>query len=728
MRIPFPSRRLQGILLLALGIQHTGSALASEELFFGELPVVQSVSRLPQALADAPGSVTVIDRDMIRASGARNLNDLFRLVPGFQTYVFNTDAPPRVTYHGVSDEDFSPRVQVLVDGRSQYSPLFRGGVNWSVVPVALEDIERIEVVRGSNSAAYGSNAFLGVINIITVDPALAQGLSLTASHGNQAVRDYSLRGGGKLGEAGHFRFTYQQQDDDGLTDQYDWRDYFEGRMFDARATLQLSDRDTLDLFAGHAEGNYLAGRYLKGKKIPGTNRQVILPEQDPCNPFYNNWQASSFLQALWQRALSSGSHLQIRYAHTRDQASGNHVERCTNTRYQGSNQLLYQVDLLGDRSTEDELELQHTFAPQEETRLVWGLGTVQQRVRSATYFHGDPTIRRQVYRAFANLEWRPSEQLTLNLGATGEKDSLSQSTFAPRFNLNFHLTPENTLRLGWSRAYRAPSMVDLRGDRWKSPFATANGTPIPEDLVYVRHFHADPGRLEPEQITSVELGYLGEWKRYRMSLDVRLYRERIPNRILILERSHPDLCSRPRDTDPPCVTPSRTEYATNAQRIDMEGLEYQWRWQPLDDTRLLVNQAFHHIHPRYDDELDTTARWYSSSGNPGTLYRIDEHTRKSAPTRATTIMLMQKLPYGVEFSATQHWVGAMKWTRNTQVRPYQRLDLRLAYPFRLGSSRGMLAYTVQNAFWNHGEFKASGEDPADRVVSERHWLSLRLDY
>lgn len=166
----------------------------------------------------------------------------------------------------------------------------------------------------------------------------------------------------------------------------------------------------------------------------------------------------------------------------------------------------------------------------------------------------------------------------------------------------------------------------------------------------------------------------------------------------------------------------------NGQRIDMEGLEYQWRWQPLDDTRLLVNQAFHHIHPRYDDELDTTAKWFSDSGKPGTLYRIDEHTRKSAPTRATTIMLMQKLPYGVEFSATQHWVGAMKWTRNTQVRPYQRLDLRLAYPFRLGSSRGMLAYTVQNAFWNHGEFKASGEDPADRVVSERHWLSLRLDY
>jgi len=125
---------------------------AEEDMFFSELPIVASVSRLPQALSDAPTAVTVIDRDIIKASGARDLSDVFRLVPGFQTYPNNTDAA-RVTYHGLSDEDFSPRVQVLIDGRSQYSPLFRNGINWATLPVALEDIERIEVVRGSNSAA-----------------------------------------------------------------------------------------------------------------------------------------------------------------------------------------------------------------------------------------------------------------------------------------------------------------------------------------------------------------------------------------------------------------------------------------------------------------------------------------------------------------------------------------------------------------------------------------------
>lgn len=88
-------RRSQHLLLATLLASQILPAQADEELFFEELPVVQSVSRLPQPLADAPGSVTVIDREMIRASGMRNLNDIFRLVPGFQTYVFNTDAPPR---------------------------------------------------------------------------------------------------------------------------------------------------------------------------------------------------------------------------------------------------------------------------------------------------------------------------------------------------------------------------------------------------------------------------------------------------------------------------------------------------------------------------------------------------------------------------------------------------------------------------------------------------------
>lgn len=185
-------RRFLPLALAAL----TSGVLADDDIFFAELPVVASVSRLPQRQADAPASVTVVDREMIRASGVRSLSDIFRLVPGFQTFA-QSDTTSRVTYHGITDDnDYSPRVQVLVDGRSLHSPLFRGGVNWALLPVALEDIERIEVVRGSNSVSYGTNAFLGVVNIITVDPSLVRGTAVSTSLGSQGVRDYTVRGGG----------------------------------------------------------------------------------------------------------------------------------------------------------------------------------------------------------------------------------------------------------------------------------------------------------------------------------------------------------------------------------------------------------------------------------------------------------------------------------------------------------------------------------------------------
>ncbi|MDP3637586.1 MAG: Plug domain-containing protein, partial [Azonexus sp.] len=135
-----PQRTLAAIALLAFN----GAAADEADFYFAELPVVATASRLPQRLDKAPASVTVIDQAMIKASGARNLNDVFRLVPGFQTFPANTD-PARVAYHGLNDEEFSPRVQVLVDGRSMYSPVFANGVNWSLMPVAMSDIERIEV-------------------------------------------------------------------------------------------------------------------------------------------------------------------------------------------------------------------------------------------------------------------------------------------------------------------------------------------------------------------------------------------------------------------------------------------------------------------------------------------------------------------------------------------------------------------------------------------------------
>eukprot|EP01041_Mallomonas_annulata_P030770 gene30770-52973_t len=169
--------------------QNGSSASAvSERDFLGEVPVVLSVSRLAQPLDEAPGAVTILDRPFIRMSGARDVADLLRMVPGFQTTTsFESDAP-LASYHGRSD-DWANRIQVLVDGRSVYSGHLQGSAGLGLQTLALDDIARIEVLRGSNSAAYGARAFLGVVNIVSRDVRETVGSSFSLATGDNGVAD-----------------------------------------------------------------------------------------------------------------------------------------------------------------------------------------------------------------------------------------------------------------------------------------------------------------------------------------------------------------------------------------------------------------------------------------------------------------------------------------------------------------------------------------------------------
>ena len=711
-------RAVRGALALCAALPALAAAAPDEAPYFADLPIVASVSRLPQRLEDASASVTVIDRDMIKASGARDVNDVFRLVPGFQTYPNNTDAA-RVTYHGLTDEDFSPRVQVLIDGRSQYSPLFRNGVNWATLPVALEDIERIEVVRGSNAVSYGSNAFLGVINIITVDPVLVRGVSVGVNRGNQGVRDTTLRAGGRLGEAGDFRLTYQAKNDDGFEDQFDWQDSFRSRLVNVRADFWLSPQDQLQLSAGHVEARTMQGRLAKD------DNDVLTGGENPANPMRDFDQSDSYMQLFWRRAMSASSDLQLRYAYVEDRGSEAHVERLDDLEWNGEDDLLYHIDQFGDLGTRHELEAQHTFSPSPAARLVWGAGYRVDSLRSDTYLYRQGTVRRRVGRVFGNLEWKPADWFTGNAGAASEYDSLAGRNISPRMSASFHLTPDDTLRFGASRAHRTASTVDYRGDRRLIPFATAGGTPIPEGQVYDRAFHGDP-RLDQERISTVEIGYLGEWKSLASSLDVRVFRERIANRLLGVNRrlEDPALCEVP--VFPGDCVAARADFFTPIQRVKIEGVEYQWRWQPLAATRLMVGQAFVRVEAAYLPEV-LAGSGVVTLERARNRDRIMQQTERSAPRRSTSLLIMQRLPGNLDLSLAGYWVDDMKWTRNSAVDFYRRFDFRLGYPFELGGQRGEVAYTAQSINGAHGEFKSSG-DPADRVVDTRQWVSLRLDF
>jgi len=664
-------------------------ALADDEIFFAELPVVASVSRLPQRLADAPASVTVIDREMIRASGIRSLNDIFRLVPGFQTFA-HSDAAARVNYHGITDDnDFSPRVQVLVDGRSLHSPLFRSGMNWALVPVALEDIERIEVVRGSNSVSYGSNAFLGVVNIITVDPSLVRGTSVSASSGSQGVRDYTVRTGGRFGENGSFRLTYQEVKDDGLDDDYDWRDSYLNRRLDARFDYALSLRDRLELHLGRVEGQFTRGRL----------DTVVPAVVDPENPFRNLEESSTWMQARWLRALADGEDISLRYTFSEDRGDDGFVSPKYSAPYN-------KVNESGDRGLRHEIEAVHNFSPMNNTRLVWGASWRRDAVTSETMLRDRGEEARQVWRVFANGEWKPSQWVTANLGAASERDSLAGVHFSPRASVALHVTPENTLRLGYARAWRTASIQAYRAN-YRQANVTTKG-----DI-------AGNPDLPAERLDTWEIGYLGDWRAWRMSLDVRHFREKIADRSLQL-RPGPDTLAA---GGPVPISEQ------SIQNLAIRGYELQFKWQPFANTRMLLN----HASMRLNSELSDNGRAIELVRNSNLFFPADMEkyvalAEGSAPRRTSSMLVSQLLPGGVEVSVARYWVDAIKWTRNTSVDKYHRTDARLAYAFSFGGQRGEIAYTAQSLNGEHVEQRKAGSKPNQRTVDRRQWVSLRLDF
>jgi iron complex outermembrane receptor protein len=151
---------------------------------------VTSVSKKSERLSDATSAVYVITAEDIRRSGARTIAEALRMAPGIQ--VSQIDASKwAVTSRGFNDT-FSKKLLVLMDGRSVYTPLF-SGVFWDVQDPFMEDIDRIEVIRGPGATLWGANAVNGVINIITKSSQETQGTLLAVDSGSHEACNAAVR-------------------------------------------------------------------------------------------------------------------------------------------------------------------------------------------------------------------------------------------------------------------------------------------------------------------------------------------------------------------------------------------------------------------------------------------------------------------------------------------------------------------------------------------------------
>jgi len=325
----------------------SSSARTEEDYYFQEMPVVLTASRLSQPMSEAPSAMTVIDREMINASGFRTVPDLMRLVPGM--YVGFQDANnPVVTLNGATDQ-FSRRMQILIDGRSIYMPPF-GGVSWADLPLLVADIERIEVVRGPSTSSHGANSFYGVINIITRGAENQDGGSVSATVGYAS--DASARFG-RVSENLDYRISVGTRSDQGLNNAI-LDDHNKTNLINLRSNYRPTLTDSIEVQIGDSDGVY-------GMGIAGR------PEET----FRDTTSQSDFQQVSWQHLWQKNGETKITYSHTTRNSYDPLLCIDTNA-CQGLPPLFYPAGFIRQStySQRNELELQNTNQLAESNRLV----------------------------------------------------------------------------------------------------------------------------------------------------------------------------------------------------------------------------------------------------------------------------------------------------------------------------------------------------------------------
>jgi iron complex outermembrane receptor protein len=641
----------------------------SEAEYLGEMPVVLSASRLSQPISEAPSAITVIDRDMISASGFREIPELFRLVPGF--YVGYYDGTMANVNHGLSDQ-YSRRMQVLVDGRSIYTPLF-GGVEWADLPLAMDDIERIEVVRGPNAAAYGANAFMGIINIITRHAVLDQGLHLSAVSGDKGVGQGTLRYGGAQG-ALDYRFTLGYRQDSGFDNKYDSK---RSQFLTFRGDYQHTSSDVLQFQLGYNVGEYGVG-FANARLNQPRDRQID----------------SHFEQLRWVRTLGTDNELSVQFYHTYHNSN----EAFSTIAYALSPSIMLNSTVLSSEVLAEryDLEIQHTLSPIKDLRIVWGAGVRQDQVNSPLYFNTHETLDTHLKRAFANLEWRMSPNLLLNAGVMVEAYDQTGTDTSPRLAMNYAFLPSHSLRASVSKAFRMPVLFEGQNDSRLTVPVTYLGL-LHGTLNYP--LSKGGGSLNPESIVSHEIGYVGEFKEWGVAADVRIFHDRIDD--LISNHGIPGNAIL-QVGGATIQLPNSMASFRNQDSAIIGGIEAQVRFRPTAESQLIFNYSYSHV---------------TSTDSESDIYS------KTTPVHNLGLLGMHRLGGDWQASFGYYRVGGLSALgESTPVEAHQRLDLRLAKDFKVEGTRGEVAAVLQNILGNYNDFRN------DNVFDRRAYLSLRLDY
>lgn len=430
---------------------------------------VHSASKKAEPVAKAAAAVYVVSNEDIIRSGVTTIPDALRIVPGMQ--VARTDSNSWAISIRGFNSGLANKLLVLIDGRTIYNPVF-GGVLWEAHNLMLEDVERIEVVRGPGGTLWGANAVNGVINIITKHTRDTQGNLTSAVYGNEEKGTLSTRQGGTFGDDGAYRvYAKAFNQDESL------------KPPNASSDEQQDAYDEWDGFRTGFRADWANQFTLQGDAYR-TDTDQLRPEFSLIAPY---------VPIKQQRIRYEGINLLGRW--TDKHQDGAQLSIQTYIDWAKRDEPFNFID---DRITYD-LETQYNLAPLAAHDIIIGAGyrylTDDEQGDKNTSF-SPPQRHNSLYSAFAQDKITLAPDVWfLTLGAKFEHNEFSGFEFQPNARLQWHPDQNQTLWASVSRAVRTPTPIEEDVTSTVATAANVRAALVPND------------NFRSEKLTAYELGY-----------------------------------------------------------------------------------------------------------------------------------------------------------------------------------------------------------------------------
>ncbi len=585
---------------------------------------ITSLSKKAERLFNAAAAVTVITSEDIHRAGVRTIPDALRMVPGMQ--VAQIDGSRwAVSARGFNDY-FANKLLVLIDGRSVYTPLF-SGVYWDAQDTMIEDIDRIEVIRGPGATVWGANAVNGVINIITKKPEETQGTLVVAEAGSIDQPMVAGRYGGSFGETGYYRLyakafnRTEYQAPDG------------GKAHDAWQAL----RSGLSVQWQRADNNDFA---LQAEIYRGTADGTLIAQQEfpsESNHKHEDTERYRGFHALgsWTHTFSgqSSTSLQLYYDRTQQ------------------NQFICEET----RDTID-LEFKHHWNPSDTHDLVWGLGYRWTKDSIDNSFNTSfrPEKRSDnLFSAFLQDDiMLIDNHFWITLGSKFEHNDYSGFEIQPSLRARFKPTTNHLFWAAVSGAVRTPSRAEHDLDIFLGSLPSS----LQELPGFENHFIGyklfGNKSFKAEELSAYEAGY--RWQpEEKLFLDLAAFYNKYTS-----HRSFDELgWSMEVINGLPVLV--FTDVIGNAAVIDTYGIEMQAVWQATDYLSLAARYSWL--------QMDFTHAY----GN----HTIEPLETTMVPSHQLSLYAGIDLPHNLTLNSELYYTDALK----SEVRSYIRLDLRLGW-------------------------------------------------